>query len=364
MKTPWKTLIALGVALPMVAYVVGALVAVEAAPSSHETLVLTPDSASPSDGPSSTPDPSPSSDDVDPVQEVTPTPDDLDDDTDNSGRDDDSGHHQNGDDDSDDADDADDDGGHHQRGKDADDNDNSGPGNATMMTTRPTPRLRFWRRHTGTTTTRATTTAVAVAVTAAADQTIQARSAAVRTTSSDNDAPEANADNPRRSDRPGLSVRTRIIVALAVLVTIALTSAGLIIYALESARLKAAAVSQADQELAEFAELQRSENFTDIDPLLNTFLTRNVPNDYEMLVGWIDGSPRYRSGQHHPTLTDDPQFRADVTAAMSGTNESHIVDSPYGDLLLTVQPVATTATPAPRRSGRARCRDLPRRHAR
>ena len=47
MKTPWKALITLAVAVPMLAYVVGALVAVDAAPRSHETIVLRTDSAGP-----------------------------------------------------------------------------------------------------------------------------------------------------------------------------------------------------------------------------------------------------------------------------------------------------------------------------
>ncbi len=128
MKTPpldtrWKTLIGLMVALPMIAYVAGALIATKQEPPQYDAIVLRPAEAAPSGitvlapaGPSSEPV-------TTAVQEITPSPDDLDDDSDNAGRD--------GRDDSDDRDEkgdrdkSDDDG---RNGKD-DDQDRSGPGN-------------------------------------------------------------------------------------------------------------------------------------------------------------------------------------------------------------------------------------------
>lgn len=143
---------------------------------------------------------------------------------------------------------------------------------------------------------------------------------------------------PLRSRHTGLSVRTRIVIALAALVAAALTVAGVIIYVLETTRLESAAVSQAEQELAEFSTMQSIEQFADIDDVLMEFMERNVPSDNEMFIGWIDGEPKYLSTQRHRDLTEDTGFRADV-AALSETGGSTQVVSPVGEILLTVQPV-------------------------
>ena len=144
---------------------------------------------------------------------------------------------------------------------------------------------------------------------------------------------------PRRSIQRGLSVRTRIVVTLAVLVAIALTTAGAIIYVLESARLQATATDRAEQELAEFTALQSTERFVEIDDVLYTFLNRNVPSDNEMLVGWINGEARFVSTRQHADLVDDNAFRAEVQGLVDSGGAA-IVESRVGELLLTVQPVA------------------------
>jgi two-component system, OmpR family, sensor kinase len=161
-------------------------------------------------------------------------------------------------------------------------------------------------------------------------------------------ADPAEATTPKTTDasllgvgrrRTGLSVRTRIVVSLAVLVAAALTVAGVIIYVLETARLEASAIDQAEQELAEFSTMQSIEQFGDIDDVLRAFMERNVPSDNEMFIGWIDGEPKYGFSQRHRDLINDTGFRADV-AALTGPGGSAKVSSPVGDLLLTVQPVS------------------------
>jgi two-component system OmpR family sensor kinase len=149
----------------------------------------------------------------------------------------------------------------------------------------------------------------------------------------------------RRPNRRGLSVRTRIVVALAVLVAVALTSAGAIIYVLESARLEAMATAQAEQELAEFSTLQSTERFVEIDDVLYTFMNRNVPSDYEMLIGWINGEPRYLSTQQHPELVENSAFLAEIRDLADQGGIAYVA-SPVGELLLTVQPVAEVAAPS------------------
>ncbi|MGL5810847.1 MAG: ATP-binding protein [Nocardioides sp.] len=145
----------------------------------------------------------------------------------------------------------------------------------------------------------------------------------------------------RSPERRGISVRNRIVGALALLVTIALTLAGVIIYLLESARVRSAVVESADRELAEFSTLQDKEDFSDLDDLLNTFLLRNVAGEDEMLVGWIDG-PRYISPHRHNALVDDPALRATITSELpdGGTAE---MSSDVGTLLVAVQPVSEAA---------------------
>lgn len=146
----------------------------------------------------------------------------------------------------------------------------------------------------------------------------------------------------RRTARPrtGLSVRTRIVVALAVMVTVALTAAGAIIYVLESARLHAAAVALAEHELEELSTFQQQGDFSNVDNLLYAFLDTNVVADSEMLVAWIDGAPRYASRNQHAALTEDPEFRSAV-AALADEGGTASMDSPMGEVLLSVQPIRT-----------------------
>ena len=68
----------------------------------------------------------------------------------------------------------------------------------------------------------------------------------------------------------------------------------MLVYALESARIERAVNDQIDQEIAEFRELRdrpahRTSRSTTSGSLLNVFLTRNVPDDDEMLVGYVEG---------------------------------------------------------------------------
>lgn len=89
MKSYWKTLISLLVALPMLAYVAGTLVAAQQDPPQYEPIVMRPAEATassltvlnPAEGqglPVLT---------TAPVEAITPGPDDLDDDSDDAGRD-------------------------------------------------------------------------------------------------------------------------------------------------------------------------------------------------------------------------------------------------------------------------------------
>ena len=142
-----------------------------------------------------------------------------------------------------------------------------------------------------------------------------------------------------------MSVRTRITATVAALVLLALTAAGAIIYVLESARVESAARDQAEQEVAEFRNLQADgldpttdQPFTSARELLDVFLSRNVPSDDELLIGWVDGRARYVSAGRHSALAEDPDLARTVTALLP-TGAERTVTTPYGEVLVVVQPV-------------------------
>ena len=148
-----------------------------------------------------------------------------------------------------------------------------------------------------------------------------------------------------RPTRPGVSVRTRIAASVALLVLLALVVAGVIIYTLEWARVESAATAQADQEIAEFTKLQAegvdpttAEPFTSAKDLLFVFLQRNVPTDDEVLLGWVGDRARYESAGRHPDVTEEPAF-GDAVRGLVQTGGEATIDTRYGEVLLTVQPV-------------------------
>lgn len=153
--------------------------------------------------------------------------------------------------------------------------------------------------------------------------------------------------DPRPSVFSRLTVRTRLAISVAVLVGLALAGAGLVVYALESARTERGVSTQVEQELAEFATLRDQgvdpdarpvQGFTDITALIDTFLRRNVPDENELLVGWWDGGPRVVSESDHEALIRLPDFRRIVETRLErgGTER---MDTEWGEVVVTVQPV-------------------------
>ena len=132
---------------------------------------------------------------------------------------------------------------------------------------------------------------------------------------------------------------------MALLVALALSAAGLIIYALGSAGIESDAQARADQEIEAFRDLEKEgpqpgpgDSFASVDQLLDVFLARTVPNHDELIVGWVDGGARSVSASEHQPLAEDPAFVALVNQNVEdgGTIRT---DSALGDLLVTVQPV-------------------------
>ena len=153
--------------------------------------------------------------------------------------------------------------------------------------------------------------------------------------------------DPRRQ-RVGLSVRVRMTTAVALLVALALAGAGLIVYAVELGRIDASVQREVEQELDEFGRLEEGgidpetrRPFGSVDALLRTFLERNVPDDDELLVGWVGDRPEV--WWPDDPLVKDPAFleAAEPLVAPGGTVR---LDTPGGEVRITSQPVRQGAT--------------------
>lgn len=153
----------------------------------------------------------------------------------------------------------------------------------------------------------------------------------------------ATTTEPRRF-RPILTVRARIAATVAVLVSCALTGAGLIVYVLESARVEDSVQREVEQELDEFRRLQSEgvdpetgEPFA-IDTLLERFLLRNVPDDDELLVGWVGDEPLYWFPGGDEEFVNDPEFRAAAEPLVTRGGTTRL-DTARGEVRITSQPL-------------------------
>lgn len=143
-------------------------------------------------------------------------------------------------------------------------------------------------------------------------------------------------------------MRSRISATVALLVAATLLLAGVLVYAIEARRLDEQAVAAVEQELGELRRLQQDgvdpttgEPFAGVGALLELFLRRNVPDDDELLVGWVDGRVAYISPTDDP-LRADPAF-LELIAPLVEDGGTVRADLPgHGDLLVVAQPVRTS----------------------
>lgn len=150
-----------------------------------------------------------------------------------------------------------------------------------------------------------------------------------------------------RPTRSGVSVRARLTLTVALLTTLAMTTVGVVIHVVESARRDAAVVDEANQEIAELRQLvdrgidpDTNAPFVSAEPLLRTYLQRNVAGPHEMFVGWIDGGPELRSLQSPgPGLVRLPEFTSAVEGLLGTGGSRRIQTTEHGEVLVTVQPV-------------------------
>ena len=158
----------------------------------------------------------------------------------------------------------------------------------------------------------------------------------------------AGTTTDRRRRFSQISVRTRITVVIALLTAVAMAGAGLLVHALESARIERAVNDQIDQEIAEFRELRTigidpttTEPFDDVGSLLNVFLTRNVPDDDEMLVGYVEGqTPERTRNRYGQELLDEPAYQRAVEATAENGGTTVISSEQFGEVWVTLVPVS------------------------
>ena len=134
--------------------------------------------------------------------------------------------------------------------------------------------------------------------------------------------------------------------------TLGLAVVGLVVYGVESQRLDEAVNDSIDQEFAELRALQDNgvdpdtgRPFTSIEEMLRTFLLRNVPDNCEILVSWVDGVGDYSPGDQveevgePERLLTDPEFVSAAESVVNDGGTTEISTAEEGDLLISAQPV-------------------------
>ncbi len=123
-----------------------------------------------------------------------------------------------------------------------------------------------------------------------------------------------------------------------------MAGAGLLVYALESSRIERSVTSQINQEIAEFRRLRRDPNtgrpFDDVERVLEVFLTRNVPDDDEMLVGYVDGARTQRTANRYGQEFLDESAYLHALEERADDGGTTIIDSEaFGEVWVTLVPV-------------------------
>ena len=144
------------------------------------------------------------------------------------------------------------------------------------------------------------------------------------------------------------------------LTLLAMAGAGIAVYVVESDRIDAGVAHQIDQEIAELREFQGNnpvdpetlEPIRDPNVLLRVFLTRNVPDDDEMLI-WYAGERLQKTSDPGAEQAGDLATRnrygddflalpayQDAVSGMLGTGgTTELDDTPYGEVWVTTVPV-------------------------
>ena len=192
-------------------------------------------------------------------------------------------------------------------------------------------------------------------------ETTDGRRTAARTTTSSRPTSTTSTTEPGtttagattdRTARHGLTVRARITASVGLLVLVALSGAGAIVYALERSNVDAAATNEIQQEFDELdAFLSRypaptgGQRPADLEDRLRGFLRNNVPDDQEVLVGWVHDGPALRIAGDDvegvgESLSSNPDFLSTARQVIDGRTGIARFEMPsYGEVVVAAQTV-------------------------
>ncbi|MGH3356098.1 MAG: sensor histidine kinase [Nocardioidaceae bacterium] len=157
----------------------------------------------------------------------------------------------------------------------------------------------------------------------------------------------------RRLSTQARAVRTRIAAWVVVLTGLALLGAGLAAYVVEADRVQTRINEALDQELREFNKLQAEgidpatgRPFNSARRLLRVALSRQVPDDSETIVAFVEGQPALIAAGARPEYVD---FERDTRFVQAVNNllpqgGSQRLETGYGDVVMAVKPVNDATT--------------------
>ena len=146
-----------------------------------------------------------------------------------------------------------------------------------------------------------------------------------------------------------LTVRARITIVVSLLTALALVLAGVSAYVVEIQRLDREVTASMEQEVEEFKTLQREgddprtgKEFTSIDRLMQTFMSRNIPEANEMIFAFRSGSgDSYLGGPGLQEEARDLGERADFKTLVRDLSETgggtRTIDTAHGEAIVLVQ---------------------------
>ncbi|HYH34490.1 MAG TPA: HAMP domain-containing sensor histidine kinase [Nocardioides sp.] len=127
---------------------------------------------------------------------------------------------------------------------------------------------------------------------------------------------------------------------------VAMAAAGLLVYLLESARIDSSLNQQIDQEIAELRRLQSGVDpdtgrpFASVERLLDLYLERNVTDDDEMLVSYVDGvGTGSTPNQFGRAILSEPEYEAAVARLAPGGGTEVFRSPRYEEVWVTIVPV-------------------------
>jgi two-component system OmpR family sensor kinase len=215
----------------------------------------------------------------------------------------------------------------------------AGTTTAEMTSTREAPESVATRRTTGDDRPTAAAAETTIEMT-----TIEPTTATTLTTTTPETTTEAR---PRGRGWLQFPVRTRIAVTIALLTALAMTTAGVLVYALESAQIEDDINQQIDQEIAEFRALEREgvdpqtqRPFASVERLLTLFLDRNVTDDDEMLVAYSGSEPfKNTPNQFGTAILDEERYREVIDSRLTAGGTVEFRSPRYQEVWATVVPV-------------------------